>query len=70
MDFKSRHGFEEIRVPRFYVPLTRRGEICMRLKLHRDAVGLLPQSVIAIGRRLRADWYKLTTVESDCRAIQ
>lgn len=69
MEFKIRHGFEEIRVPRFYVPLTMKGEIGMRLKLHRDRVGILPQSAISIGRRIRAEWYKLAMVQSRCSSM-
>jgi hypothetical protein len=59
MEFKIRHGFEEILVPRFYVPLTTTGAIGMSLGLHRESVAVLPQSAISIGRRVRAQWYKL-----------
>jgi hypothetical protein len=59
MDFKDHNGFEEIMVPRFYVPLTLKGSIGMSLKLHRDRVGLFPQSAISVGRRLRSEWYRL-----------
>jgi hypothetical protein len=59
MKFKDHHGFSEIMVPRFYVPLTLKGEIGMAMKLHRDRVALLPESVISVGRRVRAEWYKL-----------
>jgi hypothetical protein len=59
MEFKSRNGFEEIMVPRYYVPLTLKGKMVMRLGLHRDLVGVLPRPVIALGRRARSKWHKL-----------
>jgi hypothetical protein len=59
MEFKERNGFSEILVPRYYVPLTIKGAAAMKLRLHRDAVGILPEGAIAIGRRLRSEWYKL-----------
>lgn len=61
LEFKMRNGFEEILVPRFYVPLTNKGKVAMTLKLHRDLVALLPESAIHFGRNLRAKWYTLRT---------
>jgi len=58
-EFKVRNGFGEILVPRFYVPLTRWGMLCMKLKLHRGLLGILPHSVIALGVGARAKWYNL-----------
>jgi hypothetical protein len=58
-EFKVRNGFREILVPRFFVPLTRWGKLCMRAKLHRGLVGILPHSVITTGLGVRALWYNL-----------
>jgi hypothetical protein len=58
MDFKVRHGFGEMLVPRYYVPLTTRGRVGTSLKLHRDLVGLLPPRAVDVGRRIRAKWNK------------
>src|SRR5438477_6039942 len=55
-EFKIRHGFEEILVPRFFVPLTPKGAICVELKLHRGLLGLLPHSVITLLVNARAKW--------------
>jgi hypothetical protein len=55
-EFKIRNGFDEILVPRFYVPLTTWGALCMKLKLHRGALGILPHKVIALGVAARAKW--------------
>jgi hypothetical protein len=58
-EFKRRNGFEEFPVPRYYVPLTAKGKICMALKLHRDLVGILPEALIYPLLSLRRMWYKL-----------
>jgi len=56
-DFKIRHGFHEILVPRFYVPLTTWGELCVRAKLYRGIMGILPSFVITTLVRARTSWY-------------
>ncbi len=53
-EFKIRNGFNEVLVPRFYVPLTMKGALSVRLKLHRGLLGLLPHSVITILVNTRA----------------
>jgi hypothetical protein len=37
--FKHRNGFEEILVPRYYVPLTTKGSLVLRLRLHHGVKG-------------------------------
>ncbi len=61
MEFKRRNGFEPVLVPRFYVPLTRKGALGMALRLHRDRVSTLPRPAIAVGRSVRAAWHALRT---------
>lgn len=56
-EFKVRNGFEEILMPRFFVPLTSWGKLCMKVKLHKGLVGILPHSVILAGIKVRALWY-------------
>lgn len=68
-DFKSRHGFEEILTPRFYIPLTNWGSLCMRLKLHRDLMEILPRRVIVVGVSARAKWYSLKYLISRCSSM-
>lgn len=58
-EFKIRNGFGEILAPRFYVPLTRWGAFCMRLKLHRGLLGILPHGVITLGVTARAKWHNV-----------
>jgi hypothetical protein len=56
-DFKIRNGFEEIVVPKFYVPLTMWGWLCVKMKLHRGLLGILPHGVITAVVQARARWY-------------
>jgi len=56
--FKIRNGFEEILMPRYFVPLTWWGKLCVKAKLHRGLIGILPNSVIRIGLRARSWWYR------------
>jgi len=58
-EFKRRNGFEEIRVPRYYVPLTLSGRIALACRLHRGALGILPQAAISSLLNLRGMWYRL-----------
>jgi hypothetical protein len=57
LEFKIRNGFEEFLVPRFYVPLTTKGALCFKLKLHRGLVGVLPNGLLSTAVRLRERWY-------------
>ena len=68
-EFKVRNGFEEILVPRFYVPLTRWGTLTVKLRLHRGLLGILPQSVISIGVSARTKWYHLKQSVSRCSSM-
>lgn len=57
-EFKIRNGFEEILVPRYFVPITAWGKLCMKANLHRGLIGILPPFVISVGLRARTMWYK------------
>jgi hypothetical protein len=58
-DFKIRNGFEEMLIPRYYAPVTAKGRLCLRMKLHRGLLGVLPPRVITVGVSARAQWYNL-----------
>jgi hypothetical protein len=60
-EFKIRCGFEEILVPRYFVPLTLWGGFSVKAKLHRGLIGILPTSVIGPGLRMRSMWYNFTS---------
>jgi hypothetical protein len=57
-EFKIRNGFKEILIPRYFVPITPWGSLCMKAKLHRGLIGILPHSVISAGVRARMLWFK------------
>lgn len=58
-EFKERNGFSEMLVPRYHVPLNMWGAFCVRTKLNRGLLGVLPPRVITIATRLRTAWYDL-----------
>ena len=45
IDFKRHNGFEEARLPRYWVALTRRGQLVLQAGLHRGWKALLPPTV-------------------------
>ena len=56
-EFKSRNRFEEVLVPRFYIPLTAKGALGLRANLHHGWRGILPAKVFALGVGARTRWY-------------
>jgi hypothetical protein len=52
--FKVRNGFEEVLIPRYFVPLTLRGRLYLSLKLHRGILGILPNRIILFALAVRA----------------
>jgi hypothetical protein len=69
LEFKIRNGFQEILVPRFYVPLSLWGKVCFRLKAHRGLLGLLPPGVITAALNARSRWYTLKQTMSRCSSM-
>jgi len=65
--FQERNGFHRISVPEYYVPLTPRGEVALRLGLHKGLKGLIPENVKARLLALRAQWYALRYPEKTGR---
>jgi hypothetical protein len=56
-EFKRRNGFEKVLVPRYYIPLTRKGEVALRLGLHRGLAPLLPKPLLSQVLKIRGLWY-------------
>jgi len=56
-DFKERNGFQQIDLPRYYVPLSSIGWTAFRFGLHRRFVDHLPEPIVAKVRELRNAWY-------------
>jgi len=68
-DFKKHNGFECVEVPRYYVPLTLKGRVALKLKLHRGAAARIPAGLLSQLKGLRAQFYawrykNSTTVET------
>ena len=57
-EFKRRSGFQEFLVPRYYVPLTPKGSLCLKLGLHRGIKAALPRPVIRSLRAVRSAFYR------------
>ncbi len=55
--FLIRNGYEKIPIPRYFVPLTFKGEIFLKLNLHRGIKGIIPEKLMACLLDLRAKWY-------------
>ena len=55
-DFRLKHGFVRVEVPRYFVPLNQRGRLMLRLSLHRPLRERLPKSWVEFFKGLRARW--------------
>jgi hypothetical protein len=56
-DFKENNGFQRLDLPRYYVPLTAKGRLALRLGLHHGkAIDYLPEPVQEALRSLRNAW--------------
>jgi hypothetical protein len=53
-DFKQRNGFERILFPRYYIPLTIKGRVAIRLRLQRGLLWILPGPLVTTVVRLRS----------------
>jgi hypothetical protein len=58
-EFKRRNGFVKIDFPRYYIPLTLKGTIAIKCKLHLGLIGILPGRVINFLRDLRSRYYQI-----------
>jgi hypothetical protein len=68
-EFKIRCGFVETLVPRYYVPLTKWGALCVKAGLHRGVVGILPHPIITLAVRLRSMWYEFSSFMRRCSSM-
>ena len=57
-EFKRRNGFEQINFPRYFVPLSVKGSLFLKLNLHRGLLGILPARVIRFLLKCRAKFYE------------
>ena len=57
--FKRNCGFERISVPRYYVPLTLKGRLVLRLGAHRGLVNMIPPSARQTLKQYRSKLYAM-----------
>lgn len=57
IDFKAKNGFRKIEFPRYYVPLTAKGELAVKLGLHKGWANLIPGRVTKTLVHLRSKYY-------------
>jgi hypothetical protein len=53
-EFKRRNGFKQVDFVRYYVPLTVKGQIALKLKLHRELIEVLPPGLIDFLLKIRS----------------
>lgn len=56
-EFKRRNGFEQVLLPRYYIPLTLKGKIALSMGLHRGLAQRIPKPVLSQLLRMRSLWY-------------
>jgi hypothetical protein len=56
-EFKRRNGFTPMDLPRYYIPLTLKGKVALKLGLHRGIAGNLPRPVLGWFLKVRSFWY-------------
>jgi hypothetical protein len=56
--FKRHSGFQEMRLPRYWAPLTVRGRIALQLKLHEDWRRLIPSPMLSKLKKFRRYWFE------------
>ena len=66
-DFKRSNGFQRFDLPRYFVPLTRKGELALKLGLHRGWKEAIPDQLRKPLKKLRTRWYGLRRrLASEC----
>ena len=56
-EFQESTGFEKIPIPEYSVPLSLKGALALRLRLHRGLKGLIPERMMVYLLALRSKWY-------------
>lgn len=56
-EFKRRCGFARREAPRYFIPLTSKGTLALKLRLHRGWRNALPNQIMSPLKRLRKIWY-------------
>jgi hypothetical protein len=57
VDFKRRNGFEAMKFPRYFVPLTLKGKLAVKTKAYRDFKEVLPERLVNAALSARSKFY-------------
>lgn len=57
--FKQSNGFEQINLPRYYIPITLKGKIGLFLRLYKRPADILPGFLVRLGIKIRSLFYEL-----------
>ncbi len=57
-EFKRRNGFQQVLLPRYYIPLTLKGKVALALGLHKALVKHLPTPIVTRLLQMRNRWYE------------
>lgn len=55
-DFKLANGFEKIDLPRYYIPVTIKGKVALKLGLHHGVIQILPRQILGFLLNVRKKW--------------
>jgi hypothetical protein len=58
-DFKRSNGFQKFDLPRYFVPLTAKGKLALKLGLHRGWKEVVPKQIRNPLKKMRRRWYDL-----------
>jgi hypothetical protein len=61
VDFKRHCGFEEMKVPRYYVPLSLKGKLALQFGLHRGLKHSISPKIVDLVKNVRRNWHGLRT---------
>jgi hypothetical protein len=63
-DFKRSNGFQKFDLPRYFVPLTRKGKLALSLGLHRGWKEAIPKRIRKTLKEVRSFWFGLQAERS------
>ena len=63
VDFKRYSGFQEARMPRYFVALTEKGKLALKLGAHRGWKAMIPQGLKRKFKHWRSRWYAMKETE-------
>lgn len=59
LEFKKHNGFEKINIPRYFISLTLKGKLLLKLNLYSGLLGILPNRILNILLAVRRIWYQI-----------